>query len=165
MLPCGNLFFIKKSHIWLESKLVSFPQYNPNPEDLGSWLLSQNEIILDWDGTHTEAATCSHVHKGLSGCAFFEFIWYLPYYFSLPSRKFHLVFNWYSFFNKGYRTANWFFSIRLISKLLVINLEFPLYATRSNQGIVNFLNNMVWNWWMVKPLMTWIHFLRNIREI
>ena len=119
--PCGNLFFIKKSHIGLKSKLASFPQYYPNPKNLGSWLLSQNEIMFDWDGTHTGVATHRHVHKGLSGYVFFEFIWYLPYCFSLPSCKFHLVFNCYSFFNKGYRTLKWFFSLRLIPKLLVIN--------------------------------------------
>ena len=95
--PCGNLFFIKKSHIGLKSKLASFPQYYPNPKNLGSWLLSQNEIMFDWDGTHTGVATHRHVHKGLSGYVFFEFIWYLPYCFSLPSCKFHLVFNLFIF--------------------------------------------------------------------
>ena len=118
--PCGNLFFIKKSHIGLKSKLASFPQYYQNPKNLGSWLLSQNEIIFDWDGAHIGVATDRHIHKGLIGYVFFEFIWYLPYCFSLPSRKFRLVFNCYSFFNKGYRTVKCFFSLRLISKLLVI---------------------------------------------
>ena len=114
------IFYLKITHM-IRIQTRFFSQYNPNPKDLGSWLLSQNEIILGWDGTHIGAATRGFVRKSLSGCAFFEFIWYLPYYFSPPSRKFHLVFNWYSFFNKGYRTARWFFSIRLISKLLVIN--------------------------------------------